>query len=39
MSRKANSDANTFLSRFTAGFAQWAHRWVPDALVFALILT
>jgi len=41
MSKKAtpNSNSDTFLSRFTEGFAQWAFRWVPDALVFALILT
>jgi short-chain fatty acids transporter len=39
MSAKSNENNETILSRFTAGFAQWAFRWVPDALVFALILT
>jgi short-chain fatty acids transporter len=40
MSAKADTNNNeTMLSRFNAGFAKWATRWVPDALVFALVLT
>lgn len=40
MSQEAQANnESTFLSRFTEAFAQWAHRWIPDALVFALILT
>lgn len=35
----SNGNNETILSRFTIWFAQWAFRWVPDALVFALVLT
>ncbi|HTY21724.1 MAG TPA: TIGR00366 family protein [Desulfomonilaceae bacterium] len=37
--QNGNNNESTMLSRFTEGFAQWAFRWIPDALVFALILT
>jgi len=35
----ALKEKGTMLSRLTEGLANWALRWIPDAMIFALALT
>ena len=37
--KNSNRENETFLSRLTEGLANWALRWIPDAMIFALALT